>query len=333
VNFRVHSSPSDISLFNWRFFLKKSKTANFFHTPEAFEFYKNSKVGEPFFFAVTEHDSLVGLFVGLIFAESGLKSSFSRRAICFGGPVLDDSIEESALHLLLETALHILQEKSIYIEIRNFNDYSNYKNKFLANGFEYHAHLNFHVDCSNRESMEKRISSSKMRQIRKSFNEGAEIIEADSINQVRSFYCILKELYEAKVKTPIFPEDFFIQFLRQGLGKYLLVQYQGKIIGGIMCPIFESQAIYEWYVCGNDREYKNIYPSTLATWAAMDYANKHGILRFDFMGAGRPNENYGVREFKSRFGGELVEHGRFLYLCRPWLYRIGKFAIEMLKRR
>jgi serine/alanine adding enzyme len=49
------------------------------------------------------------------------------------------------------------------------------------------------------------------------------------------------------------------------------------------------------------------------------------------MGAGKPDEGYGVREFKSKFGGELVEHGRFLFVCNPRLYALGKYIVKKLK--
>ena len=64
----------------------------------------------------------------------------------------------------------------------------------------------------------------------------------------------------------------------------------------------------------------------------MDYGMKNNLPRFDFMGAGKPDEDYGVREFKSKFGGELVEHGRFLNVLQPLLYSVGKTAIKILKR-
>jgi lipid II:glycine glycyltransferase (peptidoglycan interpeptide bridge formation enzyme) len=51
------------------------------------------------------------------------------------------------------------------------------------------------------------------------------------------------------------------------------------------------------------------------------------------MGAGKPDEGYGVRDFKAKFGGELVEHGRYLYLCKPMMYKLGKKIIEQLKKR
>ena len=51
------------------------------------------------------------------------------------------------------------------------------------------------------------------------------------------------------------------------------------------------------------------------------------------MGAGKPDEGYGVREFKSKFGGELVELGRFLSINNPILYSIGKKVIEIIKKK
>jgi hypothetical protein len=49
------------------------------------------------------------------------------------------------------------------------------------------------------------------------------------------------------------------------------------------------------------------------------------------MGAGEPGVPYGVRDFKSEFGGTMVEHGRFLCVSKPWLYKIGAMGVRILK--
>ena len=49
------------------------------------------------------------------------------------------------------------------------------------------------------------------------------------------------------------------------------------------------------------------------------------------MGAGVPGVPYGVRDFKAEFGGEMVEHGRFLNVRKPLLYAIGKIAVKWMK--
>ena len=110
------------------------------------------------------------------------------------------------------------------------------------------------------------------------------------------------------------------------------MKFEGKVIGGIMCPILEGRCIYEWFVCGMDTEYRNQNPSVMATYAAMEYGNTHGLMRFDFMGAGEPGVPYGVRDFKAEFGGELVEHGRFLCVSKPIQYKIGVMGVKILKK-
>ena len=89
--------------------------------------------------------------------------------------------------------------------------------------------------------------------------------------------------------------------------------------------------VYEWFECGRDAEYEKQYPSVMATYAGMAYAAEHGIARCDFMGAGVPGVPYGVRDFKERFGGKMVEHGRFLYIAKPILYQIGAWGVKIMK--
>jgi lipid II:glycine glycyltransferase (peptidoglycan interpeptide bridge formation enzyme) len=122
-----------------------------------------------------------------------------------------------------------------------------------------------------------------------------------------------------------------LQFYRSGGGKFLLVKYEGKIIGGMMCPVFADKAIYEWYVCGLDEKYKEQYPSVMATYAAIESAKQKGIPMFDFMGAGVPDKPYGVRDFKMEFGGAVVKHGRYLCVRKSLLYKIGKWGVKILK--
>ncbi len=162
----------------------------------------------------------------------------------------------------------------------------------------------------------------------------AKIIHPANLSQVRDFYDILYRLYRYKVKKPLPSWEFFEQFYhfsKEGkLGVILLVEYRGKIIGGILSPISPLKTIYEWYVCGLDQEYKQVHPSVLATWAALEYAVDHGVPSFDFMGLGIPGREYGVREFKSRFGGEMVNYGRFARINNRFFYFVAETGYNLL---
>jgi len=152
-----------------------------------------------------------------------------------------------------------------------------------------------------------------------------------NIEDILEWYGILERLYRTKVKTPLWPVEFFLGAYRQGIGKFLLVKYGEKVIGGSMI-VTDGKCVYEWFECGMNAEYKEQYPSVMATWAGIQWAKEHGCARYDMMGAGEPGVPYGVRDFKSEFGGTMVEHGRFVCVCKPWLYKIGQFGVKVLKR-
>jgi serine/alanine adding enzyme len=183
------------------------------------------------------------------------------------------------------------------------------------------------------------ISESRRRQIKKALNNGSSIIEPENIEQIKDFYNILFRLYRYKIRKPLPDLSFFENFYQQSrqgkLGIIRLIKYNDQIIGGILAPIFENKCIYEWYVCGLDKEFKDQHPSVLATWAGIDYAIQNNISSFDFMGVGKPEQEYGVRDFKARFGGELVNHGRLTRINNKSLYSIAEFGyniLAMLKR-
>jgi lipid II:glycine glycyltransferase (peptidoglycan interpeptide bridge formation enzyme) len=331
---KIIDNINGVDLKRWELLLQSSSYKSFFQTKNCYDLYNaNQPFMTPFFLGVEDNDVLVGVIIGFIQADGGpLKRFFSRRAIINGGPLLADNISAKALTLLLNHCKKVLRQKAIYVEFRNFEDYSCYKDLFKRCGFEYVPHLNFHIDTTSEEVVNSNLGKSRKRDIRTSFRDGAEIVEHPTMEDVCEFYGILNDLYTNKVKTPLYPMSFFEYLFKQSYSKFLLVRLNGEIIGGTVCVTLPGYAVYEWYACGKDGAYKNIYPSTVATFAAIQYAAINDYHHFDMMGAGKPDESYGVREFKAKFGGQLVEHGRFLAILNPLLYEIGKLGVKLMKK-
>ncbi|MBR5854695.1 MAG: GNAT family N-acetyltransferase [Paludibacteraceae bacterium] len=320
---------NEIDRAQWQALVEQSPTATWFQTPEAYQFYMSvpSELST-FVYAIQLDDNLKALVCGYVTREhSPVKQFFTRRAIIVGGPLIANDATDDQLQWLLQEVKERLHSEAIYIEIRNLHYYSPWKHAFEQAGFAYQPHLNIQVACNAQHQM----SEQRIRQVKKALKNGVEIYQAQSEADIKAWYQILQQLYRKKVRTPLWSEDFFLQFYRDGVGKYLLVKHEGKIIGGMMCPILEGKTIYEWYVCGLDEDFRECYPSVVATYAAIEYAKEHGLPIFDFMGAGKPDIPYGVRDFKMEFGGEIVEHGRYLHVNKPLLYRIGKWGVNLLK--
>ena len=307
--------------------------------------------------AMTAHmqQTLRAVCSGYVTVEKNpIKQFFTRRAIIIGGPALADDCTDEEVSELMKAIRNGAQWRNdttplvngelmspIYIETRNFNDYSRWRSAFEEAGFAYQPHLNYHVDTSSVEIIDAHLGKSRKRDIRTTIREGVSVVELtnervselERERMVREYYEILKNLYETKVKTPLFPESFFQTLAKHKDARFLLTALDGKIIGGTVCVAQEGKCLYEWFACGEDGVYPHVFPSCYATYAGIRYAAEHGMPRFDMMGAGKPDEAYGVREFKAKFGGKEVEHGRFVCITKPLLYKIGVFGVKLLKKR
>ena len=339
---------NDINRTEWSALVKTSATGAWFQTPEAYCFYESlPELFRPFAVGIArdaEHlDAmrlessnleLVGVCVGYVTVEkSPIKQFLTRRAIITGGPALADDAMDEEVEALMLAVRKQLQPQAIYVETRNFNDYSHWKDAFAAAGFEYVPHLNFHVHTDQGwEAVEENIGKHRKKYIRLSFRDGATVEENPTMEQVRAYYEILKELYKTKVKMPLQPWEFFEKLYHCPSCKYLLVLYEGQVVGGSICMLLPGHGVYEWYACGKDGVFKNIHPSSVTKYAGMKYACDNDYAVFDMMGAGKPDEEYGVRDFKAEFGGELVEHGRFLCVTKPLLYKVGVLGVKILKK-
>lgn len=341
VTVRVLSAQDDG--LQWRHLLQGSPTSSWFQSPECLDFYQNLPFLTPFAYGVFEEESLKGVLVGFIQKEGGpIKRFLSRRAVVNGGPLLSPDISPEALVSLLGAVAKCLKRRAIYVETRNYSDFSAFREPFLRAGWDYEPHYNFQIDTSSPEVVESNMGKSRRRDVRTSLRDGAEVVEDPTEEEVVQYYSLLQRLYSSKVKTPLFPLSFFTTLHKRQDAHLLLVRLRSGIIGGTVCVGSEGGPLYEWFACGDDAlstvalgegEKLSVFPSTLATWAGINYAASRSHPVFDMMGAGAPGDGgYGVRDFKAKFGGTLVEHGRFRHINSRLLYAVGTLGVRILKK-
>ncbi len=326
---KVLNNISLIDRKQWVALVNRSPVASIFQTPDIFDFFIENELYDIKILGVEEDCVLKGLVVCVIQSEGKrLKKLLTTRAIINGGPLLDDSISDDALKLLLCSVLSELKKQCIYIETRNLNDYSRWRKTFEACGFEYQPHYNFHIDTSEIE-IEKGFDKSRRKRIRRALENGA-VINSDNAC-LPSFYGILSDLYRNKIHKPLPPYEMFESLLKCPFAKYFYVlSPQRKVIGGQLILLLGNRVVYAWYCCGLDQEYRELHPSIMANYAAIRFASDQGFGRYDMMGAGEPGDHYGVRDFKAQFGGTLVEHGRFRRINNAIVYNLGRLAISVL---
>jgi serine/alanine adding enzyme len=320
----------------WADFVFRHPRGNVFQSCAMYDVYRNTENYQPIFTAVLdERDEVLGVLLSVLQTEkSFLLKDLTARAIVWGGPLVKDD-DVVVMHALLNGYDDVVKSEALYTEFRNLWDMSDNHKTFEENGYVMQEHLNFLVDLSQgRDGAFAKLNSSKRRQVRRGL-EKAEIVIAEEEKEIVDFYSVLSDYYSEVIKKPLAPLSFFLNFhriLRPGEnGITFLVKHEGQIVGGIVCPITRNcgrNIIYELYVVGS-RNHDGLFPSVLATWAPIEWGARNGFDNFDFMGAGKPNVNYGVREFKAKFGGEMVSYGRLKKIHRPVLNGFSQVGFRM----
>ena len=329
----IYNTYNEIPLQEWEALAKESPVTSVFQTLECYRFYDSLAFMDTFVFGVSEKGNLKGIMAGFIQADGGkIKRYLSRRAIVNGGLLLSEDISDDAVLALLAAAKKALRKKAIYIELRNLNDYSRWQDTIQRAGYQYEEHLGYIVPTPTEDDVLMRMEKRRRQTIRAAFREGTVVDEHPTLEDVHAFYAILENMYKTRVKQPLYPIEFFERIIEQPFGRIFAIKYEDKVIGGQVSMLQEGKTVYDIYLSGLDRDYKKQAPSTIGTYASMQYAANHGYERVDLMGAGKPGEKYGVRDFKESFRGELVSYGRNKMICNPILYHIGVMGVWLMKK-
>ncbi len=323
----------------WSAFVNRHPRNTVFQSPEIFRFFQKVDHYEPNILIAYEDERILAVLLAVVVRESGgLLGYFSSRAIVYGGPLILEGYPEKLQLLdgLLKKLSQSVGGKSIFIQFRNFFGWTEKeKQVFKKNGFVFRDRINLIIDTTDEQRMLHGISKSKRRQIRLGFKNGTSVRPPQSMDEVSVFYGLLFDLYKNKVKKPLPPWEFFREFynnsLENKLGIIRLLTFEEKIIGGVLAAVTPGKTIYELYIVGLDKTYKKNYPSVLATWALMDYALQNNLQRFDFMGLGKPDEPYSVRDFKMKFGKNIVNYGRFGKINNKALYLVAELGYNLLR--
>ena len=89
--------------------------------------------------------------------------------------------------------------------------------------------------------------------------------------------------------------------------------------------------LYDWYGTADDQG-KKLYANDYMIERIFNWGLKNNFSIFDFGGAGNLKDNSGIREYKLKFGGELIEIGRIHFISKPVHYKLGKLGFSILKK-
>jgi lipid II:glycine glycyltransferase (peptidoglycan interpeptide bridge formation enzyme) len=241
---------------------------------------------------------------------------------------------KEALKRLLETYNEAIGGRFLFTELRNLVDLQPYQPVLNDAGFVYEEHLNFLIDLNRPEKeIWSDIRSNAQRNVRRAEKLDVEIQDIDDPQRIPKVYDLLKEVYD-RIQVPLADLSFFrssFEILHpKGMMKIFVTRADNVDIGALTLLLHKNIVLY-WYT-GTLREHGTYRAGDALVWHALRWGAQNGFHVLDFGGAGKPDEEYGVRDFKAKFGGELVNYGRNICVHAPLAMRASEAVYEVTRR-
>jgi serine/alanine adding enzyme len=320
----------------WTSFVERHPAASIFHTPEMHRVFQATDRHVPAVWAeLDEVGEIRALMTTVaIAALGGPLAPLSTRTVLFAAPIaVPGRAGRDALRRVLAAYRARSPRASLFTEVRHVCPPGELSPLLAAEGFRHEPHLNFMVDvASPTEELWGRIASSAQRNIRKARRLGVTIDDASDAGALVG-YEVLRDVYH-RIQVPLPHRSLFdaAERILRPLGRYrmLLARAEGRTIGVLTLLQFRGVITY-WYV-GTLREDAKMRAGDLLVWHAIETGRELGAETMDFGGGGRPDEPYGVRDFKAKFGGELVSYGRDVWVRSPARFKATTAGYELLRR-
>lgn len=330
----VNSLPEE----EWRRYVDQHPAGNVFHTPEMYQVFQQAKGYSPEIWAAlgAEQQILALLLPVRISLNAGLFRALTTRSIVFGGVLVSDRPEGSeALILLLKAYQQENRSQSLFTEIRNVSSCLEYQPILSRSQFSYEAHLNYLIDLGpSPEEVFNRIGRRTQRNIRHGLNQAKVAIEeVNDCSGLNESYTLLSKTYHT-AQVPLADRSLFESALDRLAPKGMILATTATVEAAPAATSFEllyKDIIFGWYG-GMDRAYGAFVPNELLMWHILRQGSERGYRQYDFGGAGKPHEDYGVRDFKAKFGGNLVCYGRNTWVPHKALLRFCKIGYEAYRR-
>lgn len=322
----------------WREFVDRHPQGNIFHTPEMFQVFERARGHSPLLqAALDENNRVLALLLPVqVTLKNGTFRRLTTRSIAYGGVLCaSDSLGKTALPSLLNIYIKSASREALFTEIRNLSDMSSIQPLLSQCGFIYEDHLDYLIDLNKPpEQVLQTIGSRTRKHIRQGLRKGNVKIELiTDYNQLNDWYELICKSYR-EARVPLADRSLFeaaYDILKpKGMVQFWLGSIGSNYVAASAELVYKD-IIYGWY-SGVDRSFASELPGEMLMWHVLSWGAQNGYKTYDFGGAGKPSEAYGVRDFKAKFGGQLVSYGRYTLVHSPTLLHFSEKGYQFYRQ-
>jgi hypothetical protein len=320
----------------WEHFVCDHPKGSIFHTPEMFEVFQETRNYTPVMLAALSEDGEV-LALLLAVRIQTLPDPFGRfasRSILYAEPLCRETPEGSeALAAIMAEHDARIGKQAVFAEIRPLYPPGVEKPVVKQSGYQYQEYLNYLVDLRReKDDLWKALTSDCRRRIKTNMKKGLQVRDVTTEEGVNLLYSFLELAYQ-RARVPLADKSLFEQawrVFRPNESIRISVAYYDHTPLGASVVLAHRDRVFAWY--GGADRLSALYPMEALTWHEIEWGHEYGFALYDFGGAGWPYRPYGVREFKAKFGGNLVEYGRYRKVYSSWRLALAEKGYGLWRR-
>jgi serine/alanine adding enzyme len=316
----------------WSSFVQQHPNGSIFHSPEMFDVFRSTPGHVPLLLAALDSiGDVLALLVSVkvqtlpwIFGRISSRALLYAQPICRSGKQGVDALKE-----IVEEHDRRMRRSVLFTEVRPLSGDGTERVALTEQGYEHEEYLNYLSDVRlSPEELVRRMNKHGRRDVRAGQRQGLSIEDATCMEGIDALYPILQETF-ANARVPLADKELFVNACRilspREMMKVFFVKHEGRPIAGTVL-LCHKDTVFFWYA--GIRRGSRLHAMEVIVFGMLEWAHFHNYRAFDYGGAGRPDKEYGVRDFKAKLGGELVNYGRYRKVYSPWKLAIAVRVYE-----
>jgi serine/alanine adding enzyme len=321
-------------LADWDRFVAEHPCGSVFHSKCMIQGWASTRNNQPFAFAAVDSMGKIGalLVANRVITVRGIGLPIAARSLMYAEPIhLPTPTGRVGLKKLLSWHDGYMRNRALFCEIRPNFATSEQDDILREAGYSKAGYVNYEVELdSDLNAMFAQLGGKRRNNVRVAHRKGIEIRSAQNESDLDAFYQLICASY-ARSKVPVTERTLFEATsgcLPPGSFRVFTAFYKSEPVA-TGCFLGFKNRVTCWYA--GTLKIPGIPAMTAVFWHAMQAFAVDGFKVFDLAGAGWEGEDYGPGKFKSKFGGQETNYGRYRKIYSPWKLSIASAVYSRVR--
>jgi serine/alanine adding enzyme len=319
----------------WDRFVAEHPHGSIFHTKCLIKSLAATRNQEPFAYAAVDSQGAICamLVATRVITIRGIGLPFASRSIMHAEPIhLPTPAGRTGLQRLLSFHDQYMSHRTLFSEIRPIFSTTDQDDTLREAGYTKAGYLNYELELgSSPEALFSSLGAKRRNNIRCAERKGVEVFQVTEPNDLEDFYKLICASY-ARSRVPVAEYSMFeatIRCLPSQSVRVFTAHYQSKPVA-TGCFLGFKERVICWYA--GTLKIAGIPAMTSVFWHAMQAFAAEGYKIFDLAGGGWEGEEYGPGKFKSKFGGQETNFGRYRKIYSPWKLSVASAVYDRVRK-